>query len=219
MNESVLDQAKNLKLSRGRGRPLASDPSGDELRELIITVAADAYAEYGYNNCSVQKILLAAGVSRPTFYRYFQDRYQVLDVVIERINNQLVAIAVEQVKTVKTLDQLIVAMVDGYFQWGARMGNLVGPVYREIYDVESPAQVHRLRILDEITELFKRTNAALGHPEPDLILIDAMLHIIEHTGHEAFWPTAKPEAEQKRRRDLIVRLLRAILHSEYSVDC
>ena len=72
------------KLKRGRGRPAATDPSGDDLRDLVISAATEVYAEQGYGGTSVQKILAVSGVSRPTFYRLFKDRHEVIEAIVAR---------------------------------------------------------------------------------------------------------------------------------------
>jgi AcrR family transcriptional regulator len=97
------------------GRPQASAPSGDELREVILLAAARVYARKGYHGSSVEKILDAADTFRPTFYRYFKSRYDVIDVVIERVNDDLKVFVARAPSDVVSLDQLLESVANAYF--------------------------------------------------------------------------------------------------------
>lgn len=55
-----------------RGRP-----PGTSARELEV-VALDLFAEYGFADTTVEQIAVAAGVSRRTFFRYFDSKADVL---------------------------------------------------------------------------------------------------------------------------------------------
>jgi AcrR family transcriptional regulator len=199
------------KLKRGPGRPSTTEPSGEELRELIIAAASQDYAEHGYHGSSVAHILAIAGISRPTFYRYFKNRREVVTIVIGRLNDLLREIIADLSVGENTLHDFINASIDAYFAWGRQIGLLVGPIYREINDPESPASEHRLRIIAELTELFQTVLVSMGRPRLDPLLYEGLLHVIEHIGHTAFWPEEKSETEIVHRRLIISRILIASL--------
>jgi len=199
------------KIKRGRGRPSTAEPGGEELRELIIAAATEDYAKHGYHGSSVAQILAISGISRPTFYRYFKNRREVLDVLIGRLNNSLRDIAVELTVEEDNLRGVVASSVEAYFAWGKRIGRLVGPIYREISDPESPASEHRQRILQELAELFQARVESLGRPPLDPLMYEALLHMVEHIGHTAFWPEEKSGEEIARRCAVISRILIASL--------
>ena len=201
------------KLKRGVGRPASSDPKGDQLRELILAAASQDYATNGYHGSSVANILAISGVSRPTFYRYFKNRREVLDIVIGRVNDMLRDTVARKVENPENLESAIDAAIEAYFEWAKICAPLVGPIYREINDPASPAHGHRSRIVAELTELFEATLTSLGHPGNDPLLYEALLHVIEQTGHAAFWPEIKSPKEISRRRQIISRILIASLDS------
>ena len=199
------------KLKRGPGRPATTQPSGEELRELIIAAATEDYAKHGYQGSSVAQILAVSGISRPTFYRYFKSRREVLEIVIGRINDLLRDIVAELTVQEDNLRGIVTVAIDAYFEWGRRIGPLLGPIYREINNPESPASVHRLRIIEELTELFQTRLESLGRSRLDPALYEALLHVMEHIGHTAFWPEEKSEKEIAHRRSVISRVLIASL--------
>jgi AcrR family transcriptional regulator len=181
------------------------------LRELIIGAASEVYAQYGYHGSTVEQILRVSGVSRPTFYRYFSGRTQVLDAVIARVNDVLMEIVTRVTMPADTLEAIVDTSIDAYFEWGERIGPLVRPIYQEIYDETSPASTHRQRILRKLSELFKYRVEALGRPPLVSMVYETLLHVIEHVGHRAFWPQRESPQDIASRRHLIARILIASL--------
>ena len=200
--------------ARRPGRPSAAAASGEQLREEIIAASGQVYAQRGYHGVTVERILKAAGVSRPTFYRYFRDRYEVLDALIGALNDQLRDLIIDAVSESETLDVLLERAVDAYFEWGERIGPLAGPLYREIHDTASPASAHRLRLLRELLALFAQQPLEHLPVTNEPLLHDAAIHLVEHLGHSTFWPELLPEVERLARREVILRALRGILLRE-----
>ena len=110
------------KLNRGVGRPASTDPKGDELRELILAAASQDYAENGFHGSSVAHILAISGVSRPTFYRYFQNRREALDIIIGRANDMLGEIVARKIEGVEDLEGVVHAAIDAYVACASRCG-------------------------------------------------------------------------------------------------
>ena len=64
-----------------RPRFLRADPA---LQQAVLDVAAKELAEHGYDGASLNRILLAAGLSKGAFYYYFDDKADLAAAVIER---------------------------------------------------------------------------------------------------------------------------------------
>ena len=59
----------------------------DEKREVIINAAVDEFAEYGLENASTNRIVANSGISKGSFYQYFEDKQDVfmyLSSLLER---------------------------------------------------------------------------------------------------------------------------------------
>ena len=54
------------------------------LRNAILDAAAVEFAEHGYDAASLNRILLAAGLSKGAFYYYFDDKADLAATVLER---------------------------------------------------------------------------------------------------------------------------------------
>jgi AcrR family transcriptional regulator len=55
----------------------ADDARTRETREAIIAAARHVLLAKGYANARIEDIILRAGISRPTFYRHFRDKFEV----------------------------------------------------------------------------------------------------------------------------------------------
>lgn len=63
----------------------------EERRNEILDTAEILFAEKGYENCAVNEILNRIGIAKGTFYHYFKSKEELLDAIIERTSNALVA--------------------------------------------------------------------------------------------------------------------------------
>lgn len=199
---------------RGRGRPASVDISGVQFREVILEAAAGVYAAHGFHGTSVQSILIAAGVSRPTFYRYFSDRYEVLDIVIGRVNEKLRVLIETAVTETDDVELILQSVVEAYFTWGDAIGPMAGPIYKEMHDTASPASAHRSRMLHELLQLFtRRANDGLNVINEPL-LFEASIHVVEHLGHTTFWPKKLKANVSRHRKKIIIEALRGMLLSQ-----
>ncbi len=188
-----------------------TDPSGDDLRELVISAATDVYASHGYEGSSVQKILAASGISRPTFYRLFKDRHEVIDAIVERANNDLRDLVSERTLAATSMPALVNAAIDAYFAWVESIGPLMVPIYQEIHNPASPASTHRARILEDLKSQFSTAMGSLKRPQMDPLLLDALLRVIEHVGHRAFTAEGDKQKALAHHREVIYRIFVASL--------
>jgi AcrR family transcriptional regulator len=55
-----------------------------EKREVLLDAASNEFAAHGYEDSSINRILLAAGFSKGSFYYYFDDKADLAGAVLER---------------------------------------------------------------------------------------------------------------------------------------
>ena len=60
----------------------------DEKRELICNVAVDEFAEYAFNQASINRIVANAGIAKGSFYQYFQDKKDLFFYILQRIADE-----------------------------------------------------------------------------------------------------------------------------------
>ena len=209
---------RRAKASRGRGRPGASETGGDALREHIIVASTPVYAEFGHGQITVDKLMRAAEVSRPTFYRYFSDKYAVIDEIVQRANIDLCQRAIHalaQLPAATDAESMMAAGIDVYIDWCRDTGPVVGRIYSEIHDAQSPASVYRARTLQAFVQLFETNAKRLGRDPHDRLLYVALVHCVEQTISVAFWPAVCGSDELARRREVALRIMTASLNTSH----
>ncbi len=58
-------------------------PAYDDQREMILTRAAELFARHGYPGTSMNQVAEACGLSKPTLYHYYRDKYTLLVNIAE----------------------------------------------------------------------------------------------------------------------------------------
>jgi len=63
----------------------------NERRNEILDAAGRLFGDKGYSKCTVNDILGAVGIAKGTFYYYFKSKEEVLDAIIDRVTEIVVA--------------------------------------------------------------------------------------------------------------------------------
>lgn len=189
------------------GRPSAGSPVGEELRELIIAAAARVYAINGYRATTVDAIAREAGVSRPLFYRHFKDRREIIAIVAGRAHDELGRRIIASIRPGTDRIAITEDTVDAYLGWCEACGPLVGPLYKELQDPESPAGEEFERVIKQFIDYFRALSQAAGRPPLDPIMYDALIRTLHMIGSKAYSPAKALPAEIARRKRIILRML------------
>ena len=76
-------------MARGRS------PGYDDQREMILRHAAELFARRGYPATSMNEVAEACGLSKPTLYHYFRDKYNLLVHIADGHVSRLQALVIE----------------------------------------------------------------------------------------------------------------------------
>lgn len=159
-------------------------------QQRLLAGAAMAYAERGSHALTVEDILAASGVSRPTFYKCFADKYAAIAAVLREANDMLLEAIDQAVAAAPDAQAKINAAVDAYLGWGVSQGALAVRLYAEMSAADSCAGQERLRTIAAITTLVLREAGAMqlppGTPMPDPLLLAAVVKGVETLGEALF---------------------------------
>ena len=214
MKKSNINSVSQRLSKRGAGRPKTNQMQGEELKEHVVSASSLVYSEYGYRNTSVAKIIETAGISRPLFYRLFKSCYEVIDIIVARANAALFNALDQVMEKEENALSMIDSGIDIYFEWCRNYGPVVGPIYREIADPESPAYAHRNQL---VAKMVKQLNAGLERQKPTKLppmFIESLLVVTEHIGSSTFWPKPKAEAIIEQNKAIVRRIVMAALANE-----
>ena len=83
-----------------------------ERRREILDVAEELFVTQGYDNTSTNDILNRIGIARGTLYYHFKSKEDILNSMIERINDGLIAKArkIASDKSVPVIDRLVMTI-------------------------------------------------------------------------------------------------------------
>ena len=99
-------------MARGRS------PGYDDQRELILRHAAELFARRGYPATSMNEVAQACGLSKPTLYHYFRDKYNLLvhiaDGHVSRLQALVEDVEARQLEPEARLRELIHRFVEEY---------------------------------------------------------------------------------------------------------
>lgn len=76
-----------MSLMGQRGRKKGSN--GEQSRALLLSIAANEFAEHGYHDTKVSSIVKRAGLTQPTFYLYFQNKEAIFQELVELFRENL----------------------------------------------------------------------------------------------------------------------------------
>ena len=197
--------------SKRRGRPPATNRDIEAAQEAVIMASYPVYAEHGYDGISVERIIAAADISRPTFYKLFANKHEVIEPLVWRaIRELLERIQNASQSTRKPLERLT-AITDAWLSWARELGPLVRILYRETNHPESPADPARRWLIESLREVFQAHSREAGMERLDPLFLDTLVMVMEHTSASLFDHGSPSPAAINRRRRIILRILVASL--------
>lgn len=170
--------------TRGRvGRPPKTYVETEELRVRIKSAAAKVFAERGYHGLAVEAIVQEAGLSRPTFYRYFSNVDEVLNQVFVEVHGRLVQDVRSAVGSVQDPIGKVEAGLLAWRGWCEWVGPMLGSIYAEMHNANSPAYHHRNSVIELIADEVDGAYSQLGRGKISRLLVETFVVGVEHLGY------------------------------------
>src|SRR5262245_5623702 len=98
-------------------------------RDVVLESAIAAFARKGYAGTSVQDILRAGGLSKPTLYYYFGSKAGLFRAILDFAYDECLRLMRESVANARTCDQRLVAVATAIFQFAERHQDLTRLVF------------------------------------------------------------------------------------------
>ena len=94
-----------------------SKRNSDSRRDAFLDIAEELFADLGYENTSIERIISLLGVSKGAFYHYFSSKSDLLDSALDRILSRtetpLTAILESQAPAIEKLKQFLHSLEKG----------------------------------------------------------------------------------------------------------
>lgn len=124
--------------------------------EHIIDTAATLFLERGYHNTSIEDVAEAAGISKPTVYKYVESKQWLLDRIMLRVLEELSTIFKPWPTDVTALK----AQLDEYLDFGIDRATRLRVFYRILFSEETemsePVRDHWKAFATEATDHFEQ---------------------------------------------------------------
>ena len=88
----------------------------DEKRTQIMDAAIEEFAEHGLENASTNRIVASSGISKGSFYQYFEDKQDVFDYIITLLGEEKLVFFADKRPPDNNLDTF------DYYRWMIRTG-------------------------------------------------------------------------------------------------
>ncbi len=199
---------------RSRGRPPKTENELDQVRERLLTSARTVFSRVGYHGLSVELVLTEAGVSRPTFYRYFSSLDEVLERLLTEVNEDLIARLLAALASVGAPYAKVEAAVLAWRQWGEDLGDFLRPFFAELHNPTSPVGRHRQRTLGLLTAQIATAVELLGRERPTPLRVATFLNGVEYLGYHYHLNTPHDAASWRETREAMFRLALGLLGEE-----
>ena len=125
----------------------------EERKNEILDKAAALFAKKGYDGTSIGDILEKVGVARGTLYYHFRSKEEILDALVERISNSIIANAKKAA--------------------GNKEHSVVDRIVETVSCLKPQSEIG-----DEILEQVHKPQNALMHQKMELIMIKGAIPVI-----------------------------------------
>jgi AcrR family transcriptional regulator len=88
----------------------------DEKRKTIVSAAIEEFAEYGLENASTNRIVANSGISKGSFYQYFEDKQDVFMYLLTVLEQEKIEYFTGKHPSSTNMDTF------GYFRWMIKTG-------------------------------------------------------------------------------------------------
>lgn len=212
MPDKNVPSLESMAPPRKRGRPVRTFAQTELVRSQIKDAAIQVFADRGDLMVSVELILQASGLSRPTFYRYFSNVREVVEEVLKEKNDLLIEMVITAVRKAEGPLQKLDAGLLAWRQWGEQTGPIVRAILTEVHNPESPAASERRRVFDVLAAEFNAITVALNRKSLDACRLEAFMTGIEFLGFRYhFGPEPPSEASWQLTRQAMLRLALGLL--------
>jgi len=181
------------------------------IRERILAGAERAFAMRGVEATPVEDILHAAQVSRPTFYKFFQDKDQVLATLVEKHNHALLQMVGGSIASAKGPLAKLDRSIEAFLQWRAATGAFGRVMEGEARKPASTAAAHRRNVFKAFAALLDGEARKAGRAEIDPLIYVGLLAALEAVGARVLRSDWDIPGETARATRVMARLVRAAL--------
>ena len=145
---------------RPRGRPVTPPDAVARRRQQIVKAAYEVFGERGYHAAGIADIAERLGIGHGTFYRYFENKRDILDHVIDYgVGEILKSVVLEGAHEATTLDEFRIQLEDMagrlFTEISVRQPRLTQLVLFEATSIDDRLSARVFQLVDAVTGIVR----------------------------------------------------------------
>jgi len=181
------------------------------MRERLLDIAVESFAERGFAGTSVRELASAAGITNASLLHHYPRKEALYGAVLQRIADSLAVWS--EPPTGCDAETGVVAIVEAYVEWTRRHEAYARLILRELLDNhDRAASARRWYLGPVVRRSVEHITAAQGRGE--LGTFDAAMFMAQHIGSVAYFFAAEPTMRRilgaDRGADLVGRFRAAL---------
>jgi AcrR family transcriptional regulator len=178
-------------------------------RTNIQLAAIPVFACKGLQETTVNDLLQAANVSRRTFYKYFDNKIQVLEAIYQTAVALLLSRFAEMQSVAGSPQAWLRSMVARFFDYHLAVGAIIRLMQEEALRADSPLAAHRQHAHGEIARLLEERLNGVS-PRTQALTYRALIWSMESASLELLGRSASREEIEDAKRILSDLLIAAL---------
>jgi AcrR family transcriptional regulator len=178
-------------------------------RTNIQLAAIPVFTRKGLQDTTVNDLLLAANVSRRTFYKYFDNKIEVLEAIYQTAVGLLLSRFAEMQSVAGSPQAWLRSMVARFFDYHLAVGAIIRLMQEEALRADSPLAAHRQRAHEEMARLLAERLDGISKPT-ETLTYRALLWAMESSSLDLLGRAASREEIEEAKRILSDLLIAAL---------
>lgn len=141
-------------------------PGYDDQRDLIVQHAAALFAQRGYPATSMNEVAQACGLSKPSLYHYYRDKYSLLVTIAETHVRGLLKVVEDAEALGEPADRRLRTLIERFLHEYAHAQNAHRVLTEDVRFLEGEDRTRILAIERQVVDAFARTMTEM-RPELD----------------------------------------------------
>ena len=206
--------ARKKRLERASSSERKSTTSNPAIRNQILEGATEAMGERGYSETSVENILIAANISRRTFYRFFRNKEEILHELFHKASEMLTQAIRNAVMFGKTPQEKIENSIEVFLRAPQFAGRLTEVVHNEANRPGSPLETRRQETITEVIGILEEQVDLELEKRLDEFIYRGLIAGLEEISRQVYVHGSGSEKEIERARTAMLHLTNAALEQK-----
>jgi len=177
----------------------------------IVLQSVAIFSQKGISDTTVQDLLEASAVSRRTFYKYFKDKYDVLENIYRLSINMFSTRFNDRIDESSSLENLVDKTVDGYFSYHTTMGNMIRIMHEESFREGSPLNERRISDRESFVKSFREKASKFGFESENKMVFFTIYWVLEDASMYLLTETDCSDEVLEKNQKEIKKVVRSLL--------